>query len=288
VRLAIALFSAGPPGLSTVAATCYAARMAQDVALVTGASSGIGEALARRIARDGRHVALVARRRDRLEALATDLHANHRIEAHVFPADLTRPGAVRALVDEVGARGLVVDWLVNNAGFGTFGKFHELPVARELEEIRLNVEALVELTGRFVPGMVARGRGLVMNVASLGGFVPSPLMATYTGTKAFVVSFSEAIGAELAGTGVRVLCVCPGFTRTEFQGHVAVDTTAVPGMAWMTADQVADEAVGATDRGGVLVNGLMNRALATALKFVPRALAIRAATMLLKAEERAS
>src|SRR5215469_15059078 len=169
--------------------------MGEEIALVTGASSGIGEALARRIARDGRSVGLVARRKERLDALAAALHAQHRIATHVFATDLTAPGAVRALAADVAARGLVVDWLVNNAGFGTFGKFHELPVARELDEIRLNVEALVELTGRFLPAMVARGRGVVMNVASVGGFVPSPFMATYTATKAFVLSWSETIGA---------------------------------------------------------------------------------------------
>jgi short-subunit dehydrogenase len=256
--------------------------MAEEIALVTGASSGIGEALARRIARDGRHVGLVARRKDRLDALAAELEAQHRVAAHVFPADLTAPGAIRTLADTVAARGLVVDWLVNNAGFGTFGKFQDLPVARELDEIRLNVEALVELTGRLLPAMVARGRGLVMNVASVGGFVPSPMMATYTATKAFVLSFTETIGAELDGTGVRTLCVCPGFTRTEFQSHVAIDTSQVPGMAWMTSDQVADEAVRAAARGGVLVNGFMNRALTTALKFLPRSLAVRSAAVLLK------
>jgi short-subunit dehydrogenase len=259
--------------------------MAQEVALVTGASSGIGEALARRIARDGRAVALVARRRERLDAIAADIARQHRVDAHVLAADLTAPGAVRALVDDVTQRGLVVDWLVNNAGFGTFGKFQDLPVARELDEIRLNVEALVELTGRFLPGMVARRRGVVMNVSSVGGFVASPTMATYTATKAFVLSFSETIAAELEGTGVRVLCVCPGFTRTEFQSHVAVDTTQVPDMAWMTADQVADEAVlTAARRGGVLVNGAMNRALTAALKFVPRSLAVRSAAYFLKPE----
>jgi short-subunit dehydrogenase len=130
--------------------------------------------------------------------------------------------------------------------------------------------------------MVARGRGLVMNVASVGGFVPSPMMATYTATKAFVVSFSETVHAELAGTGVRVLCVCPGFTRTEFQSHVDADMKQVPAMAWQTADEVADEAVRAAGRGGVLVNGFMNRALTTAIKFVPRSLAIRSAAMFLK------
>jgi short-subunit dehydrogenase len=258
--------------------------MAQEIALVTGASSGIGEALARRIARDGRAVALVARRRDRLEALAADIRREHRVDAHVLPADLTASGAPRALVDEVARRELVVDWLVNNAGFGTFGKFQDLPVERELEEIRLNVEALVELTGRLVPGMVARGRGLVMNVSSVGGFVASPMMATYTATKAFVLSFTETIAAELEGTGVRALCVCPGFTRTEFQSHVAVDTTQIPGMAWMTSDEVADEAVRAAGRGGVLVNGFMNRTLTTALKFVPRSLAVRSAALFLKPE----
>jgi len=256
--------------------------MAHEVALITGASSGIGEALARRIARDGRAVALVARRLARLESIAAELRASHRVDVYALPADLTVPGAIPALVDEVGRRGLTVDWLVNNAGFGTFGKFHEMPLAKELEEIRLNVEALVELTGRFVPGMVARKRGLVMNIASVGGFVPSPLMATYTATKAFVLTFSETIHAELAGTGVRCLCVCPGFTRTEFQDHVSVDTRAVPAMAWQTADEVADEAVRASARGGVLVNGMMNKALTAALKLVPRSLAIRSATMLLK------
>ena len=259
--------------------------MAQDIALVTGASSGIGESLARRIARDGRHLGLVARRKERLDALAAELRAGHRIDAHVLPADLTAPGAVQALADELSRRELTVDWLVNNAGFGTFGKFQDLPVERELDEIRLNVEALVELTGRFLPGMVARGRGLVMNVSSVGGFVPSPMMATYTATKAFVLTFSETIGAELQGTGVRVLCVCPGFTRTEFQSHVAVDTAQIPGMAWMTSDEVADEAVRAAGRGGVLVNGVMNRVLTTALKFLPRSVAIRSATMLLKPSE---
>jgi short-subunit dehydrogenase len=256
--------------------------MAQEIALITGASSGIGEALSRRIARDGRHVGLVARRQDRLDTLAAELRTKHKVDAHVLPSDLSRPGAVAALADELARRDLVVDWLVNNAGFGTFGRFHELPLARELEEIRLNVEALVELTSRFTPGMVARGRGVVMNVSSVGGFVASPFMATYTATKAFVLSFSEAVGAELEGTGVRVLCVCPGFTRTEFQSHVDIDMAQIPSMAWMTADQVADEAVAATASGGVLVNGVMNRVLTTALKLVPRALAVRSATLFVR------
>jgi len=259
--------------------------MAQEVALITGASSGIGEALARRIARDGRPVALVARRQARLESIAAELRASNRVDVHALPADLTAPGAIPALVEEVARRGLTVDWLVNNAGFGTFGKFHEMPLAKELEEIRLNVEALVELTGRFVPGMVARKRGLVMNIASVGAFVPSPLMATYTATKAFVLTFSETIHAELAGTGVRCLCVCPGFTRTEFQQKAEVDVHGVPDFAWMSADAVADQAVRAVGHGPVLVNGVMNKLTAGAIRFVPRAVTARLVAAFLKPKE---
>jgi len=256
--------------------------MEQDVVLITGASSGIGEALARRIARDGRHLALVARRLDRLEALGRELEQQHGIKAHVIASDLTRPGAPRELVDDVGRRGLTIDWVVNNAGFGTMGRFDTLPVDRELEEIRLNIEALVELTGRCVPGMVARKRGVIMNVASVAGFAPSPYMATYAATKAFVLSFSEALGVELAGTGVQVLCVCPGFTRTEFQEKAHVDTNVVPGFAWMTSEAVADQAVAAVGRKTVLVNGAMNSLTTAALRLVPRAAVVRIVGALMK------
>ena len=259
--------------------------MAQDVVLITGASSGIGEALARRIARDNRHLALVARRTDRLEALSRELQGRHPIQVHVVPQDLIRPGAPRELVAEVERRGLTVDWLVNNAGFGTVGRFDQIPVERELEEIRLNVETLVELTGRCLPGMVARGHGTVMNIASLGGFSPGPYMATYAATKAFVLSFTEAIAAEMRGTGVNILCVCPGFTRTEFQDKAVVDTSGVPSFAWMSADAVADEAVRAVGRGPVLVNGMMNSVMATMIRFVPRQLTNRLVASFLRPKE---
>jgi short-subunit dehydrogenase len=256
--------------------------MAGEIVLITGASSGIGEALAKRVARDGRAVGLVARRADRLQALASELQKTHGVEAHVLPSDLTKSGAVAELAAEVGRRGLVVDWLVNNAGFGTYGAFHELPVDKELEEIRLNVEALVELTARFLPGMVQRGRGVVMNISSIGGLFPSPFMATYTATKAFVVSFSEGLAVELRDKGVSVLCVCPGFTRTEFQGKIDVDTSHLPGMVWMTADAVADEAVRAAAKGGVLVNGRMNRVFTSMMGFLPRTWLARASAGLLR------
>jgi hypothetical protein len=256
--------------------------MAHDIVLITGASSGIGEALAKRVARDGRAVGLVARRADRLNALADELRRTHGTDAHVLPCDLTSPGAVARLAEDVERAGLTVDWLVNNAGFGTYGLFHELPVDKELEEIRLNVMALVELTSRFLPAMVRRGRGVVMNVSSIGGLFPSPYMATYTATKAFVVSFSEGLAVELRGTGVSVLCVCPGFTRTEFQGHIEADTSVVPNMAWMSAEAVADEAVRNAAKGGVLVNGFMNRVATGVIGFLPRTWVARASAGLLR------
>jgi hypothetical protein len=256
--------------------------MAETVALVTGASSGIGAALARRIARDGRALVLVARRADRLEALAAELRRDAGVAAQVIACDLVRPGGARELVEEVARRGLVVEWLVNNAGFGTSGRFDRLPVEGELDEIRLNVEALVELTRRCLPGMVERRRGVVMNVASVAGFAPGPYTATYNATKAFVVSFSEAIAAELKGTGVEVLCVCPGFTSTEFQEKAGIDVSRVPKLAWMSAETVADEAVRGVGRGPILVNGVMNSVLTTALRFVPRSLVTRSVAAMLR------
>jgi hypothetical protein len=259
--------------------------MGQEVALITGASSGIGEALARRLARDRHHLALVARRADRLEALARELRNAHGIDVHVLPQDLIATGAGARLAAEVTARGLTVDWLVNNAGFGTAGPFHRLPVERELEEIRLNVERLVELTGRFLPGMVERGSGTVMNVASMAAFGPMAYTATYGATKAFVLSFSEAIAAEVRGTGVKVLCVCPGFTRTEFQEVAHVETGLLPNFFWMSAETVADQAVRAVGRSTVLVNGVMNSVVTAAVKFVPRGLVARASAAFMRTGE---
>jgi short-subunit dehydrogenase len=242
------------------------------VVVVTGASSGIGEALARRLARERRSLVLVARRAERLETLARELATAHGIEALALPCDLMQPDGPAALVAELDRRGLEVDWLVNNAGFGTFGRFHELPVERELDEIRLNAVAPVALTGLLVPAMVRRGRGAVINVASVAGFGPMGLNATYSATKAFLIAFSEALAVDLEGTGVDVLCVCPGFTRTEFQEKAEVDVTQVPAFAWMSADEVADQTVAAVGKRTVLVNGLLNRAMAFGLRLAPRSL----------------
>jgi len=249
--------------------------VADDVALITGASSGIGAALARRIARDGRHLVLTARRLDLLEALARELEAAHGIRAIAIANDLGKPGGPAALVEEIARRDLVVDWLVNNAGFGSGGRFDQLPVEGELDQIRVNVKAPVELAGRLLPGMIARGRGVVMNLSSIAGFGPMPYSATYAATKAFVLSFSEALAVELSGTGVQVVCVCPGFTRTGFQEKAHIDVSVLPWFVWMSAEEVADQAVNGARRSGVLVNGTMNNLTTVFMRLAPRSLVAR-------------
>jgi short-subunit dehydrogenase len=251
--------------------------VAEGAALVTGASSGIGAALARRLARDGKPLVLTARRLDRLEGLADELRSRHHLPVTVISNDLARAGGPAALVEELDRRGIGVDWLVNNAGFGSVGLFHRLPLERELEEIRVNARAPLELTGRLLPAMVRRGRGVVLNVSSMAAFGPMPYSATYAATKAFLLSFSEALMVELDGTGVRVVCVCPGFTRTEFQEKAGVDPGMVPASAWMSAEAVADQAVRAATKSGVLVNGVVNSALASVMRLAPRALTARLA-----------
>jgi short-subunit dehydrogenase len=185
-------------------------------ALITGASSGIGEAFARRLAAGGTNLALVARSEDKLHLLAGELSEKHRIRAEVIAADLSAPGAAQAVWEEAARRGLSVDLLINNAGFGTYGTFDSLPRARETEEISLNVTALVELTHLFLPAMLAQHSGAVINVASTAAFQPVPYMAVYGATKAFVLSFSEALWAEYKPHGLRVLAFCPGPVDTAF------------------------------------------------------------------------
>ena len=256
--------------------------MGETVTLVTGASSGIGEALARRLAQERHDLVLTARRADRLETVARELEATHGIRTHVIPADLSRPGAPTELVQQIEERGLTVHWLVNNAGLGTGGRFDQLPVEGEVQEIRLNVSAPVELTGRLLPGMMARGRGVVMNLASTAAFGPMPFSATYGATKAFLLSFSEALAVEVAGSGVHIVCVCPGFTRTDFQAESEhrrqCPARTSPGCRprpWPT------RRCGAANRSGVLVNGTMNSLTTVFMRLAPRSLVARmvAATM---------
>jgi uncharacterized protein len=215
-----------------------------DVALVTGASAGIGAEFAKQLSSRGYEVILVARRAERLKELASQLPG----PAHVVPCDLANDAA--SLPGKVGELGLNVDVLVNNAGFGTHGHFTEIDPARDAEEVRLNCEAVVTLTHAFLPGMLERKRGGVITVASTAGMQPIPYEATYSASKAFARTFSDAISGELRGTGVRALCVNPGPVPTEWQqvaGYEAGYLPPVPGK--ISAEQVASESLRAFDRG---------------------------------------
>jgi uncharacterized protein len=246
-------------------------------ALVTGASSGIGAEVARQLASRGHSLVLVARREERLRTLATELSSENDVQAEVIAADLGDEAERDRLESELSGRGRGVEVLVNNAGFGHQADFARSPRERMVEMVRLNVEAVVDLTSRFVAPMAARGRGSVINIASLGAFQPLPGSAVYGASKAFVLSFSEAIRTELRGSGVSVTAVCPGPVRTEFMAVAEFpgveDRT--PGIVWTSADDVARQAVeGAEHDKRVVVPGLLNRAGALAGQHSPRAVAL--------------
>ncbi len=254
----------------------------RPVALVTGASSGIGLELCRLLAADGLDLVLVARGEPALRALAAELHGAHGIAAHVLPADLARPDAPAEIQAACAALGLEIDLLVNNAGFGSNGAFSELDLAGELAMIQVNVAALVALTGQFLPGMVARKRGRVLNIASTAGFQPGPYMATYYATKAFVLSWSEAIAIELKGSGVTVTCHCPGATESAFAAAAGNDKTRLfQDQKPASAADVAAHAWRATKAGQrVAIHGLLNAVGASTVGFVPRAWAAAIAARL--------
>jgi hypothetical protein len=243
-------------------------------ALVTGASTGLGAVFAERLARDEYDLVLVARAADRLEALAKRLSEQRGIEARALAADLTLPEQLARVEEELRER--PPDLLVNNAGFGTVGRFAEIDVEAEDREIRLNALALMRLTHAVLRPMVERGHGGVINVSSLAGEAAAPFTATYAATKAFVTSFTEALSEELRGTGVRVQVLLPGFTRTEFQERAGIDTRAIPGFAWMEPEEVVEASLAGLERGQVVcVPGLGNRLLAPLQRLLPRALVRR-------------
>lgn len=243
--------------------------------LVTGASTGIGATFARELARREANLVLVARSEARLRALATQLEREHAVTVHVVPADLAQPGAVKRLREAVQTRGVTIDLLINNAGFATYGRFAELSIATQREEIDLNVGALVELTWAFLPDVVER-RGGIINVASTAAFQPVPYMAVYGATKAFVLSFSEALWAEYRGRGVRVFALCPGATDTPFFDRVGAEEAALGARA--RPESVVAEALSAYAAGrSHLITGASNYLLAQASRFLPRESAARVA-----------
>ena len=246
-------------------------------AVVTGASAGIGREIAARLAERGHGLTLVARREDRLRALATELAAAHGVRIEVIAVDLTDEAARAHLVDEVTARGLEPAILVNNAGLSTVGPVHRSDPARELTMIRTDVEAVAHLCSLVLPGMVARGSGAVLNVASTAAFQPLPGQAGYSAAKAFVLTYSQAVRAELAGTGVTVTVLCPGPVDTEFAETAGFGggeaENALPRFMWVPAADVAAAAVEGLDKGrSVVIPGAANQAVALAGRFAPRSL----------------
>jgi hypothetical protein len=251
-------------------------------ALVTGASSGIGMAFAERLARDEYEVVIVARRVDRLNALARRLRRAYGAVVEPVAVDLGDPAELR-VVEQAIAEDDALELLVNNAAFGTSGPFSELDVEREEAEIRLNVIAPVRLTRVALPGMIARRKGAIINVSSLGAFQPMPFTATYGATKAYLNSFTEALHEELRDTGVRVQALSPGFTRTDFQKHAGMDTSTLPAFTLMTPEAVVDESLAALESGTlVCVPGLYYRSLLAASSVLPRSLLRRLTASLAK------
>jgi short-subunit dehydrogenase len=253
--------------------------MSRPIALITGASVGIGEQFSRQLSERGHDVVLVARDRARLDALAKDIEARAGAHAEVLAADLTDPDQLAT----VEARVRTVDLLVNNAGFGTFGPFHTLDVDIEAREVNLNIVALVRLTHAAAAAMVERGSGGILNVSSLAGFQPGPSNATYSATKAFVTSFSQAVHEELKGTGVSVTALCPGFTHTEFQERANAPASDVPGFMWQEAPEVARAGLdGVAKNRAVVIPGTTNKIMGNLSAVTPHAITRRVGALVLK------
>jgi uncharacterized protein len=250
---------------------------ADRTCLITGASSGIGADLARLLARKGHGVTLVARREDRLKVLADELASAHGIRAEVVAVDLSDEAARDGLAAEVARRGLSVDVLVNNAGFSTMGPVHKSDPSREVAMIRTDVEAVAHLCSTFIPGMVERGQGAVLNVASTAAFQPLPGQAGYGGCKAFVLSYSRALAQELRGKGVSVTALCPGPVETGFAEAAGITdedaADALPKFMWVSSPDVAAQAVAAMEKGrAVVIPGAPNRIVAAMAHLTPRRL----------------
>ncbi|MGY1549436.1 SDR family NAD(P)-dependent oxidoreductase [Streptomyces sp. MN6] len=237
-------------------------------ALITGSTAGIGAAFARRLAADGHDLVLVARDTARLREQATELHDRHGVEAEVLTADLAEDKGIEAVERRLGDRRNPVDLLINNAGFGHKGRYLEVPMSDELTMLKVHCEAVLRLTSAAVEGMRERGRGGVVNVASTAAFVPR---GTYGASKAWVVQFTQGAAQDLAGHGVRLMALCPGFVRTEFHQRAGMGTDNIPRWMWLDADKVATAALADLARGkSVSVPDPRYKVLMGASKLVPR------------------
>ncbi|MEU5821751.1 SDR family oxidoreductase [Streptomyces sp. NPDC047803] len=237
-------------------------------ALITGATAGIGAAFARRLAADGYDLVLVARDTERLREQATELHDRHGIEAEVLRADLSDDKGIRAVEERLGDARRPVDLLVNNAGFGNKGRYLDVPMADELAMLKVHCEAVLRLTSAAAAGMKERGRGGIVNVASVAAFVPR---GTYGASKAWVVQFSQGAAKDLAGSGVRLMALCPGFVRTEFHQRAGMGTGNIPGWMWLDADKLVSAALADLARGkSVSIPDPRYKVLMGAVKLAPR------------------
>jgi short-subunit dehydrogenase len=246
--------------------------MAAKLALVTGASGGIGLEFAKLLAQAGYDLALVARSKDKLESIAADLRARHGIAVQTVVCDLAKPDAAREVVAQVPA----CDVLVNNVGFANNEKFWRIREADTLEELQVDVVALTQLTRLYLPAMLERKDGKILNVASTAGFLPGPNMAVYYAGKAYVISFSEALAEELRGTGVTVTVLCPGATATGFQARASANETMLFRLPMANAASVAKAGIDGMMRGKpVVVPGITNKLVMLAPKLVPRRLLVR-------------
>jgi short-subunit dehydrogenase len=258
----------------------------RKTALITGASGGIGYELSKLFAADGYGLVLVARSQEKLEQTATELSQGYGVNLMSLAMDLSDPAAPPEIYAALQAQSIRIDVLVNNAGFGVHGPFSQTDWAEELAMLHVNVVALTRLTKLLLPGMLERGWGRILNVGSTGSFAPAPLMAVYGASKAYVLSFSEALGEELRGTGVSVTALCPGVTRTGFQARAGVGGTRYVQSGAMSARQVAQIGYGALMRGRpVVVPGVSNSALIFLARFMPRGLATRIAYCMMERVE---
>jgi uncharacterized protein len=248
--------------------------MSKQTALVTGASGGIGEDLARELAARQYNLVLVARSADKLEALGQELRQKYGIESTSIAMDLSTPDATERLTRELETHNLTIDVLINNAGSGDYGEFWTLAADKTARMLHLNITTLTMLSRALLPGMVARKRGKIMNVASTAGFMPGPLMSVYYASKNFVLALSEGLSEELAGTGVTVTALCPGPVETGFQAQAAMQDSKLlknpSGM--LSSSEVAKQGIAALERGQrVMIPGFINQVLALVPRLVPRA-----------------
>ncbi|MEU3410041.1 SDR family NAD(P)-dependent oxidoreductase [Streptomyces sp. NPDC006658] len=239
-------------------------------ALITGSTAGIGAAFARRLAADGQDLVLVARDAGRLRDQATELHDRHGVEVEVLPADLSLDEGIEAVAGRLGDRKNPVDLLINNAGFGNKGRYLDVPMADELRMLKVHCEAVLRLTSAAAGAMRERGRGGVVNVASVAAFVPR---GTYGASKSWVVQFTQGAARDLAGSGVRLMALCPGFVRTEFHQRAGMGTDNIPGWLWLDADKLVAAALADLARGRTLsIPDPRYKALMGLVKVTPRGL----------------